>query len=190
MRWLSSVKIMNFTCLDKPVRSALRRNVALGSAEKFVNDHKLLNRGGTQEGRKIVRMEVPLVVGAAIGGLLVETHGVRESSLEQIIVANGDAAQDVAEEIPLARAELIDGSEMALAQDQRFVWPNSPEGHDDGKCVVLADDPHIYLKLELQLNVRVVCQNDAFAVVVPFWAVWPFESLVLSKRHLASIDQL
>jgi UDPglucose--hexose-1-phosphate uridylyltransferase len=27
-------------------------------------------------------------------------------------------------------------------------------------------------------------------VVVPFWAVWPFESLVLSKRHLASIDQL
>ena len=47
-----------------------------------------------------------------------------------------------------------------------------------------------YLKLELQLNVRIVCQNDAFAVLVPFWAVWPFESLVLSKRHLASIDQL
>jgi UDPglucose--hexose-1-phosphate uridylyltransferase len=47
-----------------------------------------------------------------------------------------------------------------------------------------------YLQLELQLNLRVVCQNDAFAVVVPFWAVWPFESLVLSKCHLASIDQL
>jgi UDPglucose--hexose-1-phosphate uridylyltransferase len=47
-----------------------------------------------------------------------------------------------------------------------------------------------YLKLELELNVRVVCQNEAFAVVVPFWAVWPFESLVLSKRHIASIDQL
>ncbi len=27
-------------------------------------------------------------------------------------------------------------------------------------------------------------------MVVPFWAIWPFESLVLSKRHLASIDQL
>jgi UDPglucose--hexose-1-phosphate uridylyltransferase len=47
-----------------------------------------------------------------------------------------------------------------------------------------------YLQLELRLNERVVCQNEAFAVVVPFWAVWPFESLVLSKRHLASIDQL
>ncbi len=47
-----------------------------------------------------------------------------------------------------------------------------------------------YLKLELQLNARVVCQNDAFAAVVPFWAVWPFESLVLSKRHLGSLEQL
>jgi UDPglucose--hexose-1-phosphate uridylyltransferase len=47
-----------------------------------------------------------------------------------------------------------------------------------------------YLKLELQLNVRVVCQNDAFAAVVPFWAVWPFETLVLSKRHLGSMEQL
>ena len=47
-----------------------------------------------------------------------------------------------------------------------------------------------YLQLELQLSERVVCQNEAFAAVVPFWAVWPFESLVLSKRHLASIDQL
>src|SRR5260370_28403076 len=148
MRWLYAVKIMNFACLYKSVRSALRGNVALGSAEKFVNDHKLLNRGGTQEGRKVVRVEVPLVVGAAIGGLLVETHGVRESSLEQIIVANGDAAHDVAEEIPLVRAELIDGSEMALAQDQRFEGPNSPEGHDHDNGLVLADDTHIQVQLQ------------------------------------------
>jgi UDPglucose--hexose-1-phosphate uridylyltransferase len=47
-----------------------------------------------------------------------------------------------------------------------------------------------YLKLELLLNVRIICQNVAFAALVPFWAVWPFEMLVLSKRHLASMDQL
>ena len=58
--------------------------------------------------------------------------------------------------------------------------------HAEKRSCLLCD----YLKLELQLNLRIVCQNDAFAVVVPFWAVWPFESLVLSKRHLASIDQL
>jgi UDPglucose--hexose-1-phosphate uridylyltransferase len=47
-----------------------------------------------------------------------------------------------------------------------------------------------YSQLELQRNERVVCQNQAFAVVVPFWAVWPFETLVISKRHIGSLDQL
>jgi UDPglucose--hexose-1-phosphate uridylyltransferase len=47
-----------------------------------------------------------------------------------------------------------------------------------------------YLKLELQLNERIVCQNDAFVALVPFWAVWPFETILLSKCHLASMDQL
>jgi len=47
-----------------------------------------------------------------------------------------------------------------------------------------------YLQLELLRSKRIVCQNDAFAVVVPFWAVWPFGTLVLSKRHVASLDQL
>jgi UDPglucose--hexose-1-phosphate uridylyltransferase len=47
-----------------------------------------------------------------------------------------------------------------------------------------------YLKLEAERSDRVVCENEAFAVVVPYWAVWPFETLVLSKRHLGSIDQL
>ncbi len=47
-----------------------------------------------------------------------------------------------------------------------------------------------YLKLETERGDRMVCENAAFAVVVPYWAVWPFETLVLSKRHLASIDQL
>ncbi len=42
-----------------------------------------------------------------------------------------------------------------------------------------------YLQLELQHNERIVCENEAFALVVPFWAVWPFETLVLSKRHFA-----
>lgn len=47
-----------------------------------------------------------------------------------------------------------------------------------------------YLQLELQRKERVVCQNDAFVVLVPFWAVWPFETLVLSKRHFAAISDL
>lgn len=45
-----------------------------------------------------------------------------------------------------------------------------------------------YLKLETGRGERVVCENDAFIVVVPFWAVWPFETLLLSKRHARALD--
>jgi UDPglucose--hexose-1-phosphate uridylyltransferase len=47
-----------------------------------------------------------------------------------------------------------------------------------------------YLAEELRLVERVVCENDSFAVVVPFWAVWPFETLVLSKAHAGTMPEL
>lgn len=47
-----------------------------------------------------------------------------------------------------------------------------------------------YLALEAAATERLVYENDSFAAVVPFWAVWPFETLVISKRHLAALDQL
>jgi len=47
-----------------------------------------------------------------------------------------------------------------------------------------------YGKLELAARERVVEENDAFVTVVPFWAVWPFETMVISKRHLTGIDRL
>jgi len=47
-----------------------------------------------------------------------------------------------------------------------------------------------YTKLELAARERIVEENDSFLTVVPFWAVWPFETLVLAKRHLASMEQL
>jgi UDPglucose--hexose-1-phosphate uridylyltransferase len=47
-----------------------------------------------------------------------------------------------------------------------------------------------YLELETKRAERVVCENDAFVALVPYWAVWPFEVLVLSRRHLPSMAEL
>jgi len=47
-----------------------------------------------------------------------------------------------------------------------------------------------YLDLETQIRARLVFETDHFLALVPFWAVWPFETLILSRRHIASIDQL
>jgi UDPglucose--hexose-1-phosphate uridylyltransferase len=44
------------------------------------------------------------------------------------------------------------------------------------------------LTAELAQAQRIVCENDEFVALVPFWAVWPFETLVLSRAHLASLD--
>ncbi|CCE82131.1 Piso0_002829 [Millerozyma farinosa CBS 7064] len=45
-----------------------------------------------------------------------------------------------------------------------------------------------YVSLELQEKQRVVLSNDSFIVVVPYWALWPFETLLISKEHLRSLN--
>jgi UDPglucose--hexose-1-phosphate uridylyltransferase len=47
-----------------------------------------------------------------------------------------------------------------------------------------------YLARELGLGTRVICENDAFVALVPFWAVWPFETLVIARRPVPSILDL
>jgi UDPglucose--hexose-1-phosphate uridylyltransferase len=47
-----------------------------------------------------------------------------------------------------------------------------------------------YLALEQERGDRVVCANRAFTAVVPFWAVWPFEVLLLANRHVTGLDAL
>jgi len=44
-----------------------------------------------------------------------------------------------------------------------------------------------YLALELEKNGRIIFENEAFAVLVPFWAVWPYETMIISKRHVQNI---
>jgi UDPglucose--hexose-1-phosphate uridylyltransferase len=47
-----------------------------------------------------------------------------------------------------------------------------------------------YLALELEKKERVVCADEHFAVVVPFWAVWPYETLLISRRRVSSLPEL
>lgn len=47
-----------------------------------------------------------------------------------------------------------------------------------------------YLTRERELNQRVVFENQHFSALVPFWAIWPFETLVISRRHLSSMSDL
>jgi UDPglucose--hexose-1-phosphate uridylyltransferase len=47
-----------------------------------------------------------------------------------------------------------------------------------------------YLEAERSRNERLVDANNSFSVLVPFWAVWPFETLLVPNRHVASLTDL
>jgi UDPglucose--hexose-1-phosphate uridylyltransferase len=47
-----------------------------------------------------------------------------------------------------------------------------------------------YLSLEVAKGERIICQNAHFVALAPFWAIWPFETMILSTRHVGSLLEL
>ena len=47
-----------------------------------------------------------------------------------------------------------------------------------------------YLEQELNAKERIVCKNEHFVALVPFWAVWPYESIIIPRRHFQHIGQM
>jgi UDPglucose--hexose-1-phosphate uridylyltransferase len=47
-----------------------------------------------------------------------------------------------------------------------------------------------YIKLELDLDQRIVEQNDEWVALVPYWATWPFELLLVPRKPARHLDDL
>lgn len=47
-----------------------------------------------------------------------------------------------------------------------------------------------YATLELRLSERTVVHNEHWLAVIPWWGVWPFEVLLLPRRHARSLTEL
>lgn len=47
-----------------------------------------------------------------------------------------------------------------------------------------------YLALERMVGERIIFENAHFVCLVPFWAIWPFETMILPKRHVRRIVEL
>jgi len=54
-----------------------------------------------------------------------------------------------------------------------------------GRCLLCA-----YAALEHAAGERLVCETPGWVALVPFWAVWPFETLVLPRTHAATLEAL
>jgi hypothetical protein len=122
--------------LPQPVGGGFGGDVALGSGEHFVTDQKLADGRGAEERWEEMGVEVEGVVRSAVGGALVEAHGVGEGNLEETVVTGGEAAKDVGQGVALGGCELVDGGDVAIGKDERFEWPNGPEGDNDQEEIV------------------------------------------------------
>jgi UDPglucose--hexose-1-phosphate uridylyltransferase len=71
-------------------------------------------------------------------------------------------------------------NEVSTEQASQLAWRGA-----HNRCLLCE-----YTKLELSSRERVLEENQSFVTMVPFWAVWPFETMVVSKRHLTGIDAL
>ncbi|MDE5419274.1 UDP-glucose--hexose-1-phosphate uridylyltransferase [Labilibaculum sp. DW002] len=47
-----------------------------------------------------------------------------------------------------------------------------------------------YLNGELEKKERILAENDSFVALVPYWATWPFESMIISKRAVSNLLEL
>jgi UDPglucose--hexose-1-phosphate uridylyltransferase len=46
-----------------------------------------------------------------------------------------------------------------------------------------------YLEAEQTAGTRVIFENELFAALVPWWAVWPFEVLLVARRHARALPE-
>ncbi|MGC9400175.1 MAG: UDP-glucose--hexose-1-phosphate uridylyltransferase [Anaerolineae bacterium] len=74
------------------------------------------------------------------------------------------------------------------------VLPNEPFKEDRHQRAYLEEHgaPMLvdYVALEAEQQTRTVVENEDWLAVVPYWAFWPFETLVLPRRHVLRLPDL
>ncbi|MCL4171431.1 UNVERIFIED_CONTAM: hypothetical protein GTU68_045482, partial [Idotea baltica] len=57
---------------------------------------------------------------------------------------------------------------------------------DTNNKSLLAD----YIQQEIELNERIILKNDHFVALIPYWAVWPYEAMIVPIKQYQHIGQL
>ncbi len=72
--------------------------------------------------------------------------------------------------------------------------PNEPAKELEHQRAYFAEHGHPlltdYLNEEHKRKERILFSNDHFTALVPYWAVWPFETLLLAHRNVARLNEL
>jgi UDPglucose--hexose-1-phosphate uridylyltransferase len=126
-----------------------------------------------------------------------------QSSVERVIAVWVDQFQDLGALPGVNYVQIFEnrGAMMGCSNPHPHgqVWanetiPNEPQKEQAAFSQYTQEHRHCllcrYLDLELETGERRVLENEHFLVVVPYWAVWPFELLLVTKRHRTALDEL
>jgi len=72
--------------------------------------------------------------------------------------------------------------------------PNEPAKENKNQLDYLVKNDSVLLKDYLDYDIkeqsRIVVENQNWIVLVPFWATWPFETILLPRKHIARITEM
>ncbi len=125
------------------------------------------------------------------------------AAVEQVVQTWVDQSRDLAALDDINYVQLFEnkGAQMGASNPHPHsqVWasghlPNEPAKElatqaryhaDHGRCL-LCD----YVTQERVANERLVVANEHCTALVPYWAIWPFETMVVFNRHVAALTDL
>ena len=86
-------------------------------------------------------------------------------------------------------------TEIAKETRAQTGLPDDGRGQGDERLsphLLVSSSPLLldYLELERTEGDRILFENEHFVCLVPWWAVWPFETMLLPKRHVPRIVDL
>ncbi len=72
--------------------------------------------------------------------------------------------------------------------------PNEPKKEDQHQRAYLQKHDAVllldYLREEVQRSERIVVENQTWLAIVPYWALWPFETILLPREHTLRLPDL
>ena len=122
-------------------------------------------------------------------------------AIEQVVEAWIAQTEQLSQTYPWVQVFENKGEAMGCSNPHPHgqVWANAhvptlPAQEDDcqlahtrltGDCLLTT-----YLEQEVHLGERLVVENPHWVALVPYWAVWPYETLLLPRRHVLRLTEL
>lgn len=77
-------------------------------------------------------------------------------------------------------------AQSTIPQETRLKTNQQDQYWQENQRSLLGD----YLAQELKEGSRIVVENEAFVALVPFWAIWPYEAMIIPRRQMRDITEM